>query len=89
MSLSTFPRSRSRHINRACFETLEDRRLLSFSPVASFPVGTNPEAVVTADFNNDGKPDLATSNYDQATGDGTVSVRLGYGDGGFEPAQTS
>ena len=32
MSLSSLQRSRSRHISRACFETLEDRRLLSFSP---------------------------------------------------------
>jgi hypothetical protein len=68
---------------------LEDRRLLSFSPAASFPVGTNPRAVVTADFNNDGKLDLATSSYDDATGDGSVSVLLGNGDGSFQPAQTS
>src|SRR4029450_5944004 len=32
MSLSRLQRSRSRLISRACFETLEDRRLLSFSP---------------------------------------------------------
>ena len=49
MSLSSLQRSPSRHISRACFETLEERRLLSFSPATSFPVGTNPQAVATAD----------------------------------------
>jgi hypothetical protein len=75
--------------SRPCLERLEDRSLLSFSPAASFPVGTNPNSVATADFNNDGKLDLATSSYDDATGDGSVSVLLGNGDGSFQPALTS
>jgi hypothetical protein len=85
MSLSSFQRSQSRHISRACFETLEARQLLSFSPAASFPVDFGPQAVATADFNNDGRPDLATAN----AGAGTVSVLPGNADGSFQAAQTS
>jgi FG-GAP-like repeat/Putative Ig domain len=40
--------------------------------------GANPNAVITADFNGDGKTDLAVAN-----GDGTVSILLGNGDGTF------
>ena len=29
----------------------------------SYPVGANPQAVVTADFNGDGRLDLAVANY--------------------------
>src|SRR5262245_53687134 len=36
-------------------ETLDDRCLPSFSPATTLPVGTSPQAVVTADFNNDGR----------------------------------
>ncbi len=70
--------------HRPDLEVLEDRCLLSFSPVASFPVGTNPQAVVSADFNNDALLDLAVVNYSSST----VSVILGNTDGTFQPALT-
>src|SRR5947207_14817616 len=66
-------------------EVLEDRCLLSFSPAVSYPAGTNPQAVVTADFNGDGRLDLVTVN----AGDNTVSVLLGNANGTFQLAQTS
>lgn len=44
------------------------------------PATLTPGQYVTADFNGDGKLDLATLN-----GDGSVSVLLGNGDGTFQP----
>ena len=66
-------------------ESLDDRCLPSFSPATSYSVGVNPQAISTADFNNDGHLDLATAN----AGDSNVSVRLGNGNGTFGPALTS
>ncbi len=71
--------------HRRNLEVLEDRCLLSFSPAVSYPVGTNPQAVVTADFNHDGRLDLAVANVES----NSVSVLLGNGNGSFQPARTS
>src|SRR5262249_42459256 len=68
--------------HRPSLEVLEGRLTPSFSPATSFPVGPNPQVVVTGDFNNDGHLDLATAN---AAGN-TVSVLLGDGRGGFGAA---
>jgi hypothetical protein len=68
--------------HRPILEVLEDRLTPSFSPITSYSVGTNPVAIVTADFNHDGRLDLATANYN----DRNVSVRLGDGQGGFGAA---
>lgn len=63
-------------------EPLEDRRMLSFSPAVDYPVGENPLAIVAADFNSDGRLDLATANS-------TLSILLGNADGTFQAAQTT
>jgi len=42
-------------------------------------VGNNPRSVAVGDFNGDGKQDMAVTN----TNNGTVSIRLGNGLGGF------
>jgi hypothetical protein len=44
--------------------------------------GTNPQSIVTGDFNGDGKLDFAQVNYSQG-GAGSVGVYLGNGDGTF------
>jgi hypothetical protein len=65
-------------------ELLEDRTVPSFLPTVNYPVGVYPQAIVTADFNGDGKFDLATVN----NLDNTVSVLLGNGDGTFQAPKT-
>lgn len=66
-------------------EALEDRRLLAFVPEVSYPVGAYPAAIVSADFNGDGRLDLATAN----SGSDTVSVLLGNGDATLQAPQNS
>lgn len=51
----------------------------SFDPAVNYTVGTNPNKVVTADINLDGKPDMVVANGVS----NNVSVRLGNGSGGF------
>ena len=84
-SRRTGRRTDHRHaVRRPSFEPLEDRCLLSFSARRQLPRRRRATLteVVTADFNNDGNLDLATTNvYSQ------VSVLLGNGAGGFAAAQ--
>ncbi|MEG4545098.1 FG-GAP-like repeat-containing protein [Microcoleus sp. Aus8_D2] len=56
--------------------------LNSFSTPNNIPVGTNPNGIASGDFNLDGKPDLAVANQ----GSDSVSILLGNGTGGFDPA---
>ena len=53
--------------------------LPGFASADVLPSGALPTAVVSGDFNEDGKPDLAISNG----GDNTITVLLGDGAGGF------
>jgi FG-GAP-like repeat/Putative Ig domain len=52
------------------------------SPIA---VGNTPDAIVAADFLNNGKLDLAVANFT----DNTVTLLLGNGDGTFTPSSNS
>ncbi len=51
----------------------------TFAAASNITFGSVPFAVAVADFNNDGKQDLAVANH----GSANVSVRLGVGDGTF------
>src|SRR5947207_8498748 len=63
-------------------EPLDERAIPSLVGTLSYAVGQYPQAVVTGEFNGDGKLDLAVANeYDN-----TVSVLLGKGDGKLQPA---
>lgn len=92
------PDSGSRIANKFAAKPTDNSRLMqasslgcsgvSFNQAAGSPVGlgaADPLSIVTADFNLDGKPDLATANY--ATNN--VSILLSNGSGGFtQPADS-
>jgi uncharacterized protein (TIGR03437 family) len=50
-------------------------------PTSPFATGSNPVSIATADFNGDGRPDLAIANYTS----NNVTVLLGTGLGSFTP----
>lgn len=88
-SASTSPaqtRRRRNKLYRACVETLEARRLLSFSPAATY-AADGPRDVEVGDFNGDGHADLVTANLSAAgvqlnKGDGTFHEQVSYPMGG-------
>jgi FG-GAP-like repeat/FG-GAP repeat len=56
-----------------------------FQSAVDYPVGTAPRAITSADFNGDGKMDLAVANSGNGAGDdGGISILLGNGDGTFQ-----
>ena len=78
-------RRRRAHGPRLGFESLEVRQLLTFNLAVNYAVATGPQDVVTADFNGDGRQDIATAN----NGSHNVSILLGNANGTFQPAQNS
>ena len=84
-STSARPRPTRRPASWLCLEPLEDRCLLSFSPAVNYAAGPSLQGLVTADFNGDGRLDLAVGNYSS----NTVSVLLGNAGGTFQPPLTS
>src|SRR5947209_1327309 len=60
----------------------------SFAAARAFATGLSPRSVAVADFNGDGRPDLAVANAgcSECNRGGSVSVLLGNGDGSFQAA---
>jgi uncharacterized protein YjdB len=56
----------------------------TFTSAVNYPVGTNPTAIVTGDFNGDGLADLAVAN----TGSNSVTLLSGQANGAFGNAHT-
>lgn len=63
-------------------EALEDRAVPAFLAPTSFSSGLNPSGIAVADYNGDGKDDMAVVNNAVA---GTVGIMLSNGDGTFQP----
>ena len=57
----------------------------TFQTPVAIPVGSNPTAIVTGDFDGDGKQDFAVANED----DDSISIFLGDGTGKFASAPNS
>ena len=77
-----------RHRARPALHQLDARVLPSFTPLTPFTTGiTTPRVAVSADFNLDGKDDLAVYNSSGGTlGGPVVSILLSNGDGQFTQA---
>jgi hypothetical protein len=73
---------------RPHLKTLEERVLPSFVTAINTPTGTGPHGLAIGDFNNDGKLDVVTTNYNGTFSINTVSVLLGKGDGHFQNPKT-
>ncbi len=54
-----------------------------FSAATSFAIGSFPEDIEVGDFNGDGRPDIATVNFDNTN---SVSILINNGAGGFNAA---
>jgi hypothetical protein len=76
------PAPRGGASNVAFFETTKATSFASWSAPSLLAAGIAPSSVATADFNSDGKLDVAVAN----SGSGNIGILLGNGSGSFQPA---
>src|SRR5438046_3062685 len=67
---------------RPSFESLANRLVPTFLTPVSYAAGAAPAAIAVADYNGDGKADMAVVNNAVA---GSVGIFLSNGDGTFQP----
>ncbi|MCA9191310.1 MAG: VCBS repeat-containing protein, partial [Planctomycetales bacterium] len=84
-SQSRWRDQKRRKLKQLTLESLEDRRLLSFTTPISYPAGSSPAGVDVGDFNSDGRDDIAVANNSLV---GSVNILLANADGSFLPAAT-
>src|ERR1017187_5189274 len=56
---------------------------VSFAPASNYAVGTQPQCVIAADVNGDGKLDLICANFSGTSYASTLTVLTNDGNGGF------
>jgi hypothetical protein len=76
---------RCRESRRLFLESLADRSLMAFNVLAEYAAGTNPQDLVLAQIDSDGRPDLVIADYYGSS----IGVRLGNADGTFGSLQVS
>src|SRR5262249_27244247 len=76
---------RRRESRRFFLEGLEDRSLMAFNFLADYTTGANPVNVLLAPIDCGSQLDMVVVN----SGDNSIGVHLGNGDGTFGPLQTS
>jgi hypothetical protein len=78
------------HCNNGVISILLGKGDGTFKAAVNYRVGIDPQSVVTADFDHDGKLDLAVVNYcttlNRCVPPGTLAILLGNGDGTFQGA---
>jgi hypothetical protein len=69
-------------------QTYQSVLAVSFSSVNTYPLGINPYSTRTADLNGDGFDDIFSGTSTPNNTNGSISVLLSNGTGGFLPAAT-
>lgn len=81
----SFDRPRGRVVSIALWNGVADG-VTEFDAAATYPVGAQPSEMLLADFNNDGRPDIATINHPTQDPTGHIVILMNDGTGVFAAA---